>query len=669
MFDFPNSPTNGQIANAPNGSFTWDGVKWAATKYSFPVIATIAALRASTTVTLTAPQCTVQSYAGTTNKGGGVFVYVSTDTTTADNAGTIIVDASSRRWYRLDAQEHMYNVLWFGATGDGTTNDTVAIRAAIALAKVTTGEIFFPPGVYMINGTLEMPSFVLFRGAGINITIIRAITGNFDMVQTTGFTTLTGTGAVTGTRMNGISDLSLDGNKAVGRTVGNCVSWFGYDYRVRNLECYNAPSVGFYSEWGEGALVPVAAGGNSMESHVTALKVFSNTGDGLVWKGPHDTIMIDILAFINGGRGIVFQDWGAGVLNTCHSYGNQGIGIYVDTNPVWMNNVQGENNRSGGGIYVTTKGAIIGSNIVAYENTGYGVSIAGNQSIISNLYIYNNSTDGIDIAGWENTLSSVFTDDNGAAGLVIGPTSARTVVTNVVADSNVGFGVGIYASDTSVTGLLAIFNQGGGAGVAASLASVRLEGELNNNGTGAQFVFNTPTGGNFYDLTIFTIAGQTAWAGNPNDNFARIVCSGASIMNLNTVPYSPVMTAGSVGEYIFGQLLSTAAAGVSSGVPMNVTVISLTAGEWDVSGTVGFAWTVQGAGAQCWVSTASATQPVLGTPGYAMISATIFSDTIISTGTARMFITSTTLVYLGALSGFGSGAGSVFGTIQARRIR
>lgn len=42
----------------------------------------------------------------------------------------------------------------YGATGDGVTNDTAAIKAAIAASK---GIVLFPPGTYLINETLEMP--------------------------------------------------------------------------------------------------------------------------------------------------------------------------------------------------------------------------------------------------------------------------------------------------------------------------------------------------------------------------------------------------------------------------------------------------------------------------------------------------------------------------------
>lgn len=74
----------------------------------------------------------------------GFFQRDDADTTSADNGGTIIVDASGRRWKRLYAGP--LNVMWFGAVGDGITNDTDSINAAISVVKAQTkgGEVYFP---------------------------------------------------------------------------------------------------------------------------------------------------------------------------------------------------------------------------------------------------------------------------------------------------------------------------------------------------------------------------------------------------------------------------------------------------------------------------------------------------------------------------------------------
>jgi hypothetical protein len=58
-----------------------------------------------------------------------------------------------------------YNVREFGAKGDGTADDTIAIQSAlIAMAKYGGGTVFVPAGRYALRGHLTIPSGVTLRG-------------------------------------------------------------------------------------------------------------------------------------------------------------------------------------------------------------------------------------------------------------------------------------------------------------------------------------------------------------------------------------------------------------------------------------------------------------------------------------------------------------------------
>jgi hypothetical protein len=48
-----------------------------------------------------------------------------------------------------------FDVKTYGAVGDGSTDDTVAIQAAITAATSTGGVIYFPAGVYIVGGALQ----------------------------------------------------------------------------------------------------------------------------------------------------------------------------------------------------------------------------------------------------------------------------------------------------------------------------------------------------------------------------------------------------------------------------------------------------------------------------------------------------------------------------------
>lgn len=104
----------------------------------------------------------------------GVFKYDSTDTTSTDNGGTIIV-AGTKRWKRVfDGRIH---VKWFGAKGDwnGTTgtDDIVSIQAAIDYAaSLGGGEVYLDHAAYFISIPIEMKTGIVLSGSDQN-TIIK----------------------------------------------------------------------------------------------------------------------------------------------------------------------------------------------------------------------------------------------------------------------------------------------------------------------------------------------------------------------------------------------------------------------------------------------------------------------------------------------------------------
>ena len=58
------------------------------------------------------------------------------------------------------------NVLDFGATGNGTTDDTTAIKAALAFLSTTGGVAYFPQGTYLVSSVCTIPNNVTVQGVG-----------------------------------------------------------------------------------------------------------------------------------------------------------------------------------------------------------------------------------------------------------------------------------------------------------------------------------------------------------------------------------------------------------------------------------------------------------------------------------------------------------------------
>ena len=139
----------------------------------------------------------------TTDKGQeGNWYYDSTDTTTADNTGTVLVTLDGKRIKRVISSE--LNVKWFGAKGDSATDDKTFIQNTIAEATVSGKGVFIPSGTYRITGTLTLNLKSSIRGEGRDLTILKLANGAGSKMIS-----LSSTAAYS----ISLSDFTLDANK------------------------------------------------------------------------------------------------------------------------------------------------------------------------------------------------------------------------------------------------------------------------------------------------------------------------------------------------------------------------------------------------------------------------------------------------------------------------
>lgn len=106
-----------------------------------------------------------------TNRGG-LFTLVNDQVGT--NTGIKFASTTASYSWKRQFTEPA-NVKWFGALGNGTTDDTVAISNAV----VTCNHVYFPTGSYIINGTIPYSPDSWIQGAGRNSTFITNISGAF----------------------------------------------------------------------------------------------------------------------------------------------------------------------------------------------------------------------------------------------------------------------------------------------------------------------------------------------------------------------------------------------------------------------------------------------------------------------------------------------------------
>jgi len=129
--------------------------------------------------------------------------------------------------------------------------------------------------------------------------------------------------------------------------------------------------------------------------------------------------------------------------------------------------------------------------------------------------------------------------------------------------------------------------------------------------------------------------------------------------------------AGDIGQYIESNIASGSAVALTTATTASITSISLTAGDWEVWGTGAFAFTGATAGyLQCGISTSAGT--FLTTRYNTQVTPVSAIGTITNSYQIprnRFQLTGTTTIYLLHYATFTAGSVGAFGVISARRIR
>ena len=136
---------------------------------------------------------------------------------------------------------------------------------------------------------------------------------------------------------------------------------------------------------------------------------------------------------------------------------------------------------------------------------------------------------------------------------------------------------------------------------------------------------------------------------------------------------------GYVGEYVSSNVNAGSPTGATNNTVGNVTSISLTAGDWDVSGSVVFFpnGTTTLSTVSCTISTTSATMAGIGSADQAIgvqqwnpnLASVATYYPVVSAPIKRISIASTTTVYLCYRATFAVSTLGVGGQLSARRIR
>jgi len=246
----------------------------------------------------------------------------------------------------------------YGATGNGSTDDTAAIQAAIDDAYLAGGgKVYLPTGKYRISASLLVPQRVMLIGegasfvnpyidninAGKGTVLFLAPGSNCDVVvfrclltNVGGFLEETTIGGRNSDFRHGggMRDITVFGNRSAAfspavrdlNTVGNGVRLQGARYiRLQDVICMycaeDGVKVGSF-DYGTGS----AISNNLFFSSISSL---SNYDSGFDFAGG-DSLMTDLNAGFNGGTGMTYVM--SGSVNGGAFWNNGTAGVYVALN-------------------------------------------------------------------------------------------------------------------------------------------------------------------------------------------------------------------------------------------------------------------------------------------------------------------------------------------------
>lgn len=389
----------------------------------------------------------------------------------------------------------------FGALGNGTADDTVAIQAAIdALngtddTNVKGGKVYLPKGRYVISVPLTLYRDIWLVGESSGATELYLADGSdCDMIKSDGFDALTGTNTWLAIPSGlGLFDIRLNGNKA-NNASGRGVAWYCKRPYVDRVIIHDTKGIGWYSE--AGSTTGQSEWGDLPEGEIGALHI-RNCGDasyGMHYKGPHDCRIRNIV--VNGGdavKGLYISDAGSCDINFAHVYNCAGVGIHINDVRVRAEALTGESCDS------------------------YGVQLEGSTDscCIGNIYAYNNNrvseTCQVLIDSGRNQIQNIYTRTHAAGCGGVRITDTNNTIANLFLDgatTATGIGLEIDNAYNSIGGGV-IYGFAGVGGIGyqhTSGAQANVNLVINNCETGFKYVAGT---NGQLTLTINLEAGQT----------------------------------------------------------------------------------------------------------------------------------------------------------------
>jgi len=310
----------------------------------------------------------------------------------------VAMPASATNWWTatptVSIGSTVLNVKNFGAMGNGATDDTAAIQAAINALPATGGTVVVPGGTYMINAlkAINLRSHVrLSMWGNAYLKAIPTSASRYWVLKAWN-----------------VSNVEILGGNVVGdRTQhqGTVGEW-GYCVNVSGSSNVYVHDITLSNSWGDGILVGAIGSGTSIvrSNNVTLNRVTStnNRRQGLT-IAPATQVYVVNSAFTNSNgtapqSGIDIEPMTQGYtqhvrLENTTVANNAGSGIEIRdyTSDVTLNKFTSQNNK-GYGVYTNSPNGLVITNSTLTENYLFGLDIGGttnNVQLLGNTINWN----------------------------------------------------------------------------------------------------------------------------------------------------------------------------------------------------------------------------------------------------------------------------------------
>jgi len=243
---------------------------------------------------------TVAVARGTVN-GSKIFAVSSADVETIGEDSITFTSALSRGSWR--------NVKDYGAVGDGSTDDTDAVQAALDVGSTFDhGTVFFPDGTYMVAG-LKFPSNCSIKGSSRDNTILKLKNSGNTYILASKLYVENDTANAFPDGQNFIENITFDGNKA-NNSSGTCLILRSYNAQIMCCDFQNAADHGIIQS---AATANGSNAQNAAECVYKQCRIHLNNKRGMWFKDDSnskiaDAWIVDCWIHNNGTDGFVQVD-------------------------------------------------------------------------------------------------------------------------------------------------------------------------------------------------------------------------------------------------------------------------------------------------------------------------------------------------------------------------